>query len=345
MSVVQVSLQASPVYSLPLTKRNAVRESISREVKELEPNAVTLCERGWDMVQTFAIKSAHIKRHSNTPHVAVTMTNPMTGKRASTALWKVLTVTTERGTTVVYRDGSIFNLSLENLRVIAPTPKAEESEQDEAEESQAENFRSVVDPVVVELQIMLVNQSGAEFQNYLQRTANNVLRKHISRNVWELAEDLVSQELPGLWSQITRGIVRAVTYEGLRGWAAESIAASAERIGKFGANAKWGYSIGERPRHMARNEVQICEYAEFTDAASARLRGELPARVKKAGTSDEQWAQKFGKVVGSLVGVARKDAGLTLNVRRDPRGETLRKQKQKQPMKKKVSEEHFNHGA
>jgi len=96
---------------------------------------------------------------------------------------------------------------------------------------------------------------------------------------------------------------------------------------------------------MARNEVQICEYAEFTDAASARLRGELPARVKKAGTSDEQWAQKFGKVVGSLVGVARKDAGLTLNVRRDPRGETLRKQKQKQPKKKKVSEEHVNHGA
>src|SRR6266404_2981652 len=107
----QVALQPAPCTSLglPLKKRK------SKFDKDSEPPIAALCENGLAICESLGIRSAHLKRTSNCPHVAVNITHPENGKRKSVALWKVITARFEAGWSVEYLNGNATDLRIENL--------------------------------------------------------------------------------------------------------------------------------------------------------------------------------------------------------------------------------------
>lgn len=123
-----VVLQAAPCapapLGLPLKKRK------STIGKDREPSKVLLCENGLAVCKTLGIRSAHIKRSSNAPHVAVTVIHPDTNKRVSVALWKIVTARVEPGWSVQYLNDNATDLRIENLKTISPTERDEQAEAD-----------------------------------------------------------------------------------------------------------------------------------------------------------------------------------------------------------------------
>ena len=317
--------QATTVLCLPLAKRKTTASTEMEAVKKFEPTHVSLCERGADLCAVQGIKSAHIKRTSNAPYVAVTLKHPKTGKRVSVALWKIVTGRWESGWSVRYINRSICDLRLENLETAEPEPDEPETAEPEPNLKHAP---MIADPFVIELQKGLVETNAEDFQIYLKKTAYKVLRKGITRNLRELSEDLVSAMLPGLWKQIVNGNVKHQSYKGLRGWAARCVALQAGKLAKLGEHGHWGHSIPEKPERAAKFDIALMEYdAAFTDAAKAEADGELkPRPTSAAKDSDSQWSDTFQKLTDRAVAAARRRAGIALDVKADP---TPRKKKKK----------------
>jgi len=82
------ALSAPAPIGLPLLKRKMKSSPFDTDK---EPSTVLLCDNGKAICESLGVRSAHIKRSANTPHVAVTVKHPDTGKRVSIALWKLVT--------------------------------------------------------------------------------------------------------------------------------------------------------------------------------------------------------------------------------------------------------------
>jgi hypothetical protein len=280
-----VALQSAPCapapLGLPLKKRS------SKFDKDREPITALLCENGLAICKSLGIHSAHIKRSSNSPHVAVTVIHPETNKRVSVALWKIVTARVEAGWSVEFLNGNATDLRIENLVTVAPPAESNEQEED-AKPQELPLSPEQLAKVERQRQVFerLTSEEAKEFHSYLCATARNQLK-----GSFRLTEDVASQIFAeNVWPRLMAGECDDEDFEGLRRFAAGAVAFQAKFVATLAKGGKWGDSVPERPRHLAKHKIQLLEYdCNFTDAAYADINCEIPARpTRSLGTADEQ---------------------------------------------------------
>jgi hypothetical protein len=301
--VVDAPRAAAPV-GLPLVKRR------SESDKDREPTTALLCDNGLAICRSLGIKSAHLKRTSNSPHVAVTVVHPVTNKRQSVALWKIVTARVEAGWSCEFLNGNVTDLRLENLKTVSPTERDEQAEADALHITEF-NLKLAALPPSKEKQDKIARQRqlfeglSAEEQKEFHKYLCGAARKHISN--FNLVEDVVSEIFADqVWPQIVAGKCDAETFEGLRAYAAAIVAFHADIYSKLSAGGHWGDFVPDRPRKLAQHGVKLLEYSpEFTDAAHAEENNLLAARPTHVGDADDQWSKTFGKQVGAMQATRR----------------------------------------
>jgi len=260
---------------------------------------VLLCDRGLAVCESLGIKSAHLKRSSNSPHIAANVTHPETGKRLSVALWKIVTTRAEAGWSVEYLNRNVCDLRLENLKTIPP-PDAEPEDDTEtiAEEEVAAMSPEVEQKIQRQRKVFedLTSDQQKKFYKILCLVASKRMKKY------NLTEDVVSEIFADrVWPRIVSGKCNHETFEGMLAFAAQIVDFHANTYAKSAVSGCWGDSVPDRPRLMAKHGIKMLEYIpDVTDAAYAQENGLLPARPTRVGNADEQWERTFGKEAGSL---------------------------------------------
>ena len=284
-----VVLQAAPCapapLGLPLKKRSSKFE------KDREPITALLYENGLAICQSLGILSAHIKRTSNSPHVAVTVRHPESGKRVSVALWKIVTARMEPGWAVEYLNANVTDLRIENLKTIAPPVESDDQEEDEAKLPELPLSPEQQAKVERQRQVFadMSSEEHKEFLKFLCSAARSKIKGNFA-----LTEDVVSEIFACVvWPLIMSGRCEDEDLAGLRRFAAGVVAFRAKHVATLAKGGHWGDSIPERPRHLAKHGIKLLEYdCDFTDAAYADLHDEIPARptriFRDAEPEDEQ---------------------------------------------------------
>jgi hypothetical protein len=302
-AAMQAAPRASAPIGLPLLKRKMKRSPFDTDK---EPSTVLLCDNGKAICESLGVRSAHIKRSANTPHVAVTVKHPDTGKRVSIALWKLVTTRVEAGWSVEYLNDQVTDLRLENLKTVSP---AQRDEQAEADAEHITDFNaqlaslplSAAQLAKIERQRQvfehLSTQEQKDFYKYLCGVASSKIK-----NNFELTEDKTSEIFAfEVWPLIMAGKCDDEDFIGLRRFAAGVVAFHAENFAKLTAGGHCGHTVPERPRHLAKHRVKLLEYIpEVTDAVYAEENNFLPARPTHVGDADDQWSRTFGKQVGAM---------------------------------------------
>src|SRR5713226_3466346 len=189
----QVALRPAPCTSLglPLKKRK------SKFDKDSEPPVAVLCENGLAICKSLGINSAHLKRTSNCPHVAVTITHPETEKRKSIALWKIITARVEAGWSVQYLNGDATDLRNENLKTVEPGERDTQADADTKHIVEL-NAKLRALPLSAEQQAKVQRQTEvferltSEEQKAFHAYLCGAARKSIKTN-FRLVEDVVSE--------------------------------------------------------------------------------------------------------------------------------------------------------
>jgi hypothetical protein len=302
----EVALQAAPRASapigLPLLKRKMKSSPFDTDK---EPSTVLLCDNGKAICESLGVRSAHIKRSANMPHVAVTVKHPDTGKRVSIALWKLVTARVEPGWTVEYANGNATDLRLENLKTVSPTQR---DEQEEADAKHISEFNAALRALPLsakqqgkverQRQVFegLSTQETKDFYKYLCGVASSKI------NGYELTEDKTSEIFAfEVWPLIMAGECNDEYFIGLRRFAAGVVAFHANNFSRLTSGGHCGHTVPERPRHLAKYRVKLLEYIpEITDAVYAEENNLLAARPTHVGDTDDQWMKTFGKQVGHM---------------------------------------------
>jgi hypothetical protein len=256
------------------------RRSKKAQHQDGQPQQVLLCDTGMEICRSKGIKSCHLKRSSNGQHVAVSLTNPATGKRQSTALWRIVTMRWEKDYTVRFLNGDIFDHRLSNL---------ETSQRQKREPAQPKPEKPKADPAKLAAQWALFEEHAEEFRGYLLRVASKVLARYSGiRNRWSIAEDIVSAVLPDVLSQLSRGNCHGESYEAIRGWAASIVAFQAGITGKCGDGGRWGDYVPDRPKLMAEHEAKQMYFDPEKTQAELRNVQMRQGKIKNYGRSKKE---------------------------------------------------------